>query len=48
MALRQKQLNSSINTTGTSKVPEGQPPPPPNKRTLTVYQANFKKKDSIS
>jgi len=35
MALRQKQLNASINTTGAPKVAEGHPPPvPPNKRTL--------------
>lgn len=35
MALQKKQLNASINTTGTAKVPEQAPPlPPPSKRTL--------------
>jgi hypothetical protein len=44
MALRQKQLNASINTTGTAKVPEQTPPlPPPSKRTKTFNSANFKK-----
>ena len=32
MALRQKQLNASINTSGTTKVPDSMPPQPPNKR----------------
>ncbi len=34
MAMRQKQLNASINTSGTAKVPDNLPPQPPNKRTL--------------
>lgn len=37
MALRQKQLNASINTTGTAKVPEQTPPlPPPSKRIMFI------------
>jgi len=34
MALRQKQLNASINTSGTAKVPDSMPPQPPNKRSI--------------
>lgn len=34
MALRQKQLNASINTSGTTKVPDSMPPQPPNKRSV--------------
>lgn len=38
MAMRQKQLNASINTTGAPKVPENQAPPPPNKRKIPPIQ----------
>lgn len=45
MAMRQKQLNASINSTGTAKVPEGQPPSvPPNKRIFAAIQLISRKK----
>lgn len=46
--MRQKQLNASINTTGTTKVLDqapNVPPPPPSKRISGYTIANFKKKD---
>lgn len=45
MAMRQKQLNASINSTGTAKVPEGQPPSvPPNKRIFAAIQLISRRK----
>ncbi len=41
-ALKQKQINSSINKT----LDQGQQPPLPNKRNLNDKIANFKKKES--
>jgi hypothetical protein len=44
MALRQKQLNASINNTGNTKVAEQQAPPlPPSKRTHTEMQLTSRK-----
>lgn len=45
MAMRQKQLNSSINTSGAPKVAEQAPPMPPSKRILVDNAANFKKSE---
>jgi hypothetical protein len=47
MAMRQKQLNETINKTGTGKEPE-KPSMPPSKRKSIVNAANFKKKDSVT
>jgi hypothetical protein len=49
MALRQKQLNASINNTGNGKVLDQQTPPlPPSKRSGPFDSANFKKRDSMN
>lgn len=43
MAMRQKQLNASINTSGATKVPDNLPPQPPNKRTASNKKPTSKR-----
>lgn len=45
MALRQKQLNASINTSGTTKVSDNMPPQPPNKRSIYVTKPTSRRKN---
>ncbi len=44
--MKQKQVNSSIKKEEPTNGRET-PPIPPSKRTIVIYKANFKKKDSI-
>ena len=47
MALRQKQLNASINTSGTTKVPDSMPPQPPNKRNNYGIKPTSKRNNQL-
>lgn len=41
--MRQKQVNSSINTSGTAKVADQAPPLPPSKRSKIIIQPTLRR-----